>query len=213
MTKALELKNKKFGRLTVLERVENSKQGLSKWLCQCECGNTKIALGRELVKGKVLSCGCFRLEKLREKKCIHKQTKTKLHFVWSAIKARCYRVSHPSYKNYGARGIKMHNEWKENFLSFSQWATMNGYKEGLTIDRIDVNGNYEPSNCRWVNRKIQGRNKRNNQLITYNGETHCISEWAEILGIDYYTLLKRINVYKHPIKKAFTNIDFRKYKE
>lgn len=108
------------------------------------------------------------------------------------MKDRCYNRRCSNYKNYGGRGIKMCDEWLNDFMSFYNWAMSHGYIEGLTIDRIDVNGNYEPNNCRWVDMKQQQRNRTDNRYFIINGETHCLSEWCEILGLKYRTVYSRL---------------------
>ena len=107
------------------------------------------------------------------------------------MRARCSRKSEPSYKNYGERGISVCKEWNDSFLKFKEWAIENGYSEDLTIDRIDVNGNYCPENCRWATAKEQANNKRTNLYITINGTTHTATEWCEINGIKYSTAMRR----------------------
>ena len=111
---------------------------------------------------------------------------------WDCMKQRCYNPNSQNYCNYGKRGIIICDEWRYDFNKFQEWSLNNGYKEGLTIDRIDVNGDYEPNNCRWVTQLIQQRNKRSNKLITYKGKTHCISEWAEIFNIPRKCLEYRV---------------------
>ena len=125
-----------------------------------------------------------------------KEKHRRIYKLWSHIKDRCYCKTNKDYKNYGARGIIVCDEWKNNFVEFFKWAIANNYDDTLTIDRIDFNGNYEPSNCRWVTPKEQARNRRNNKLITYNNETHCISEWAEITGIPRKCLEYRIRKWE-----------------
>ena len=120
------------------------------------------------------------------------------------MKTRTTNKNCPEYKNYGGRGIKICDEWLSDFRKFYYWSINNGYKDELTIDRIDVNGNYEPSNCRWTTQKVQQNNRTNNHNITYNGETHTMKQWAERLGIKYKTLERRINAYHLTIEKAFT---------
>ena len=172
----------KIGRLTVIslhhilpyKRKNGIIENMECYLCKCDCGNTKIVyklnLGRD-----TNSCGCL--------KKTHGMSKTRIYRTRGDMVQRCYNEKEPSYKNYGARGIKMCDEWKKDFMAFYNWAINNGYKENLTIDRIDVNGNYEPNNCRWATVKEQGRNQRRNHIVEYNGEKHCIVEWAEKLGI------------------------------
>lgn len=130
----------------------------------------------------------------------HGQTNTHLFRVWSHMKERCEREKHPHFKDYGGRGISVCAEWKE-FLSFKAWAERSGYQSGLTIDRIDTNGNYEPSNCRWATQKEQQNNKRSNHKVEYNGEIHNLSEWADMLGIGRTTLRERLKC-GWPIERA-----------
>lgn len=119
------------------------------------------------------------------------------------MKQRCYDETNVQYKNYGARGIKVCDEWRNSVESFYDWAINNGYEENLTIDRINVNGNYEPTNCRWTTVKEQCNNKTNNHLITYHGETMNLMKWSEKLGVNYYTLRSRINILKWDVERAF----------
>lgn len=120
------------------------------------------------------------------------------------MKRRCYNSKDRKYKNYGAKEIKICNEWLNDFKKFYDWSMENGYQERLTIDRIDVNGNYEPSNCRWVNQKIQQNNRTNNHEITFKGKTQNLSQWAIELNISYDCLERRINKLKWSIEEAFT---------
>lgn len=116
---------------------------------------------------------------------------TKLYNTWRGMRDRTRRKSHPQYKNYGGRGIKVCEEWND-FNTFYKWAVKSGYKEGLTIDRIDNDDGYNPKNCRWATRKEQANNKRNNHILTYNGESHNIEEWAKILGVTRGMLVNRV---------------------
>lgn len=127
---------------------------------------------------------------------------TKIHSVWHDMKTRCYNKNCKSYKRYGERGITVCEEWRNDFKAFYDWAMANGYKEGLTIDRIDVNGNYEPKNCRFVTAKVQSRNTSRNQYVTCCGQTKTIAEWAEIKGMKYFTLWNRIYRLGWNVEKA-----------
>ena len=149
MPKLNDLTGQRFGRLTVLERTE------LKWLCKCDCGNKKIVAGGHLVSGDTKSCGCLRIK--------HGMRNTRLYSIWHGMKERCYNTKHKFYKHYGGRGIKVCEEWKNDFQTFADWALSHGYADNLTIDRIDVNGNYEPSNCQWATNAEQQRNKRNSK--------------------------------------------------
>lgn len=131
-------------------------------------------------------------------------TKRRIHQTWRNMIWRCYREEHCSYKYYGARGIVVCDEWLNDFLTFYDWAFANGYSDGLTIDRIDVNGNYEPSNCRWVTQKEQANNKRTNKLFAYNGETKTVSQWAELLGISHQALDDRLKSENWTVEEALT---------
>lgn len=199
-----DLTGKIFGKLKVLS-LEYKKQVFDKkgkkhgwyyfYLCECECGNKKVINGRLLTSKHTQSCGCLYYTQ-------NNKHNTRLYKILDGIKGRCLYPKNNRYKFYGAKGIKLCREWYD-FKNFEKWALNNGYKDNLSIDRIDTNGNYEPSNCRWVDRITQARNKTNNKLITYKNETHCLTEWAEILNIRYNVLKDRI-YRKWDIEKAFT---------
>lgn len=131
------------------------------------------------------------------------ESKSKLYQCWLNMKSRCYYPNNTEYKNYGGRGIKVCDEWIDDYSNFKDWATNSGYEECLTIDRIDVNKNYEPSNCRWVDMKVQGNNTTRNHYITYNGKTQSMQLWAEELDIPYTTLRKRLNSLDWTVEEAF----------
>lgn len=192
MAKCIDLTGQRFGRLVVLERVENSKNGSSRWLCRCDCGEIRVHTAGTLNYGVVKSCGCYGKETRRERGTTHNKSNTKLYRVWASMRERCSSPSCKGFAYYGGRGITVCDEWNDSFQAFYDWAISNGYGEGLSIDRIDVDGNYEPSNCRWVSKNIQANNTRKNVSIEYNGESHTIAEWAKLLGIKYGTLHKRL---------------------
>lgn len=163
-----DLTGKKFGRLTVIERSGSDKHGTPLWLCKCDCSNKKLVRGYDLVRGSTKSCGCLSSEMFVERHKKHGMKNTRLYEVWKSMRKRCFNPNSPNYKNYGGRGITICDEWKDSFKAFYDWAISSGYdsnaKRGeYTIDRIDVNGNYEPSNCRWLTIQEQQRNKRNNK--------------------------------------------------
>lgn len=152
--------------------------------------------------GQTQSCGCKKAESLaslHERNAVHggysqnTDAATKRLFgIWVGMIRRCENPKHKDYHHYGERGISVCDEW-HFFENFKEWSINNGYGENLSIDRIDVNLGYSPSNCRWATRKMQGNNKRNNRLLTFNGETHTATEWSKITGIRYETILHRID--------------------
>ena len=178
------LKGKRFGRLTVLEKSESEKRG-TYWLCKCDCGRTKIIKGNSLVDGKTISCGCLSREKIIKNNTKHGMHKTRIYHIWSDMKSRCLSEKDNAYCYYGGRGITVCDEWKnENgFIAFKNWAYANGYSDDLSLDRIDVNGNYEPDNCRWVTQKIQSNNRRDTIYLTMDNETHALTIWAEKINV------------------------------
>ena len=161
-----ELTGERFTRLTVLgEALEKDNRGNVRWICRCSCGNFLKANGNNLRSGHTQSCGCLRKEIASELKANTKHGLshdkngkiTKLYAIWTTMKQRCHNSNTKQYKYYGARGIKVCDEWKNDYMNFYNWAMKNGYREGLTIDRIDVNGNYEPDNCEWVTKSENTR--------------------------------------------------------
>lgn len=177
----------RHGKLVIVEILERNERGRYVAKCQCDCGNIHYSELGCVLYDKVGSCGCTR----KMYKGIRLRSQERLYRIYHGIRERCYNPKSPSYKNYGDRGIIVCDEWLEDYATFREWALENGYSDGLTIDRIDVNGNYEPSNCRWLNWVDQCNNKRDNFRITYNDETHTASEWSRITGIDKQRIIHR----------------------
>lgn len=196
--KPRDLTGQRFGRLTVLHRGEDQVDPSGKrhttWVCQCDCGNQSTVITDALLRGRTKSCGCWRKQYLSQSKSTHAESDSPLYGVWCNIKQRCLCPTCHAYPYYGGRGITVCEEWRNSFEVFRDWAYANGYRSGLTIDRINVNGNYEPDNCTWVTRRAQANNRRSNVLLTYNGETHNLMEWAEKLHKNYKTLHTRLSV-------------------
>jgi hypothetical protein len=208
MGKFIDLTGQRFGELIVLSRFGATKSGNILWDCLCDCGNKTIARSDHLKNKHTQSCGCLVKKNnsryCTENKITHGKSKTKIYAVWNSMISRCLNRNTRNYKNYGGRGITICKEWRNDFMNFYNWAISNGYKQGLTIDREDVNGNYEPNNCRWATPKQQANNTRRNHYIEYNGEVRTLSEWAERLDIPYNTLEFRLNRSNMTIEKAFT---------
>lgn len=180
----------KYGKLTVLNIDHTKKYNNGTIIyfvkCKCDCGNEKIVNYNNLKRGLVKSCGCI-------VKTAYGLSKTRLYKIYKHMKERCYSPKDINYKNYGKKGICVCQEWLDDFIIFQKWALSNGYSDKLTIDRINVNGNYEPSNCRWIDIKTQQRNRSNNRILEYKGEKKTITEWAEIVGLKYRNLYYRLN--------------------
>ena len=185
-SRAKDMIGKKFNMLTVVDRLENQKQR-AMYLCICDCGKTRNVLGQNLRSGRVKDCGCvsqkIRSQHISEHNKTHGHSKSKLYKCWSDMKSRCFNTHNKEYKNYGLRGIKVCDKWRDSFECFEQWAISNGYKENLTIDRTDVNKDYEPSNCRWITMTEQCYNKRNTRKIYLNKIGKTASEWSKIFPL------------------------------
>ena len=211
MSKPLNLIGQRFGRLVVTKRYLNSYTDKTRWLCVCDCGKETVVFGTNLTRGLTHSCGCLNKEITRSRFSKHHLSEHKLHQVWSDIKKRCTNPNHKSFDIYGGRGIKVCDEWQTDFKAFYDWAMRHGYQDGLTIDRIDVNGDYCPENCRWADKLTQANNCRTNHRLTYNGVTKSIAEWAREIGVSDSVLRHRIRkgwstekALTIPLRKRFT---------
>lgn len=196
----------RVGRLVVLSLDYEQVKGHLKVPVICDCGTRKLVGVAELAKGYTKSCGCLAVDKLVEHSRKHGGEKTPLYSVWHTMKNRCLNSSTDSFESYGGRGITICAEWLDDFSVFREWAEGSGYRAGLQIDREDVNGHYEPGNCRWVTPKVQGNNRRNNVLLTAFGETKTMSQWADDprCAVSYATLKQRIGRQFWPHMAAIT---------
>jgi hypothetical protein len=191
-----------FGRLTVIEFAGKNKYNHLMWLCECSCEEKTqtVVRGTALINGGTKSCGCIGKEKIVARLTTHGQSHKRTYQIWRMMIDRCYNKNHLHYNSYGGRGISICTEWLNDYLTFERWAQENGYKDKLTLDRIDVNGNYCPENCQWATQKEQMNNKRDSVHITINGETKTVAQWAELYQ------LKPITIYQR-FKKGITGED------
>lgn len=199
MPKIIPMIGKRFGRLTVLEKASENKNGQYSWICRCDCGQTTAPIaGSYLRRGQRKSCGCLRREIATERGLLlnksHGMYKSRIYSTWNSMKERCYNANNPRYPHYGGRGIRVCEEWLNSFQAFHDWAVSSGYSDDLTIDRIDVNGDYCPENCRWATIAEQNSNTTRNVSVEINGKTQTLSQWAKESGIHKNTLFYR---HKH----------------
>ena len=189
MSKIVDITNQKFGKLTAIKQVKQKDTDHAYWLCICECGNYHITNSYSLRKGRVTSCGCKKKEK--HSRNLSTPKNKRLYNIWLLMRHRCYKSYIKCYKSYGAKGITVCDAWRDNFWNFQEWALSNGYRDDLSIDRIDNNKGYCPENCKWSTMHDQQQNKSNCIFFTHNGETHNITEWCKILNIKYSTARNR----------------------
>lgn len=192
MSKVQNLVGLRFGILTVTERASNGKHGDAMWVCRCDCGNTLTVRAGDLRCGHTKSCKCMKEVWNSEKHKSHGLSKTRLHKIWCRMIDRCYNPNHSFYHRYGQRGIRICDEWRDDFQSFYNWSMANGYFDGLTIDRIDNDGNYCPENCRWITMLEQHQNTSDVHLVTVNGRTQNVTQWCNELGLKRSTVYQRL---------------------
>lgn len=198
-----DITGQKYNNLTVIEFSHTNEQKKAVWKCLCECGNTVFKEGTELRKNKIKSCGCR--QHIKELKT-HGDSRTRLYQCWKGMKSRVNNNIRYINKN-----IKLHPDW-QSFVSFKTWALNNGYIDDLTLDRIDYNGNYEPSNCRWVDYYIQENNRSNSIKLTINKDTKSLTEWCRIYKLKYDTVWSRLYRQNYTIEEAFELLPRKKTK-
>lgn len=196
----------KYNRLTILQEVDPvvDEKGYRKRQleCLCDCGNVKVIEMREVTGGGTQSCGCLKVENAYK---THGMSKTSTYHIWCGIKERCFNANNPAYKYYGGRGITMCNRWNKSFENFLEDMGERPSEE-YSIDRIDLNGNYEPQNCKWATRIEQARNKSNNHIVEYGGQTKTFAEWVDVFGENYSTLWGKCDREKWDTTKVFNEL-------
>lgn len=197
----IDLTGQRFGKLTVIEYSHTNDRRKTFWKCRCDCGNEKTVAGYNLRSGNTSSCGCGERENREQLMSRfyndhykHGKCYDRIHTVWAHMKERCSNPNTKDFALYGGRGICVCPEWagEDGFQNFFDWSMKNGYRDDLTIDRINVNGNYEPSNCRWASATQQANNRRSSRLISIDGETKTLAEWCKQYGMNYYSVYYRI---------------------
>lgn len=192
MPKYKDITGQKYGRLLVKKYVGNDDFGNARWLCKCECGKETIVIGKSLRFGKTRSCGCLNTEVQNSPRKLNPRKKERLYTIWKNMRQRCYNPNSSSYRNYGARGIAICDEWND-YEVFKEWAINNGYSKELSIDRKDVDGNYCPNNCRWANDETQANNKRINKKYLIDGLYLTIPQIARKYKINECVIRRRLN--------------------
>lgn len=186
-----DLIGKKFNKLTIIERCGSDNSYHKLYKCKCDCGNYAVLRGTNIIRGVTKTCGCLIIETNTKRLTRHGKYGTRIYRIWNGIMTRCSH-SAKSHPRYSGRGIDVCDEWRSDFVNFYNWAMKNGYNKELSIDRIDNNGNYEPTNCKWSTNKEQARNNSRNVMIKYKGMTKCINEWAEYFGITENSIRYRL---------------------
>ena len=205
MDRSKDITGRRFTRWSVISRAGNNSGGTALWLCRCACGTERVIRGTELRYGRSASCGCLVSEIARDT-CIRRNTTHGMsgspeHRVWKQMIQRCHTPNSPSFQNYGARGIAVCKRWRGSFAAF--YKDMGRRPTGGTLERVNNNGPYSPSNCRWANMREQSNNTRRNRVIKFHGKAMTTAQWARELGITPMSLWKRLN-RGTPLHRALT---------
>lgn len=208
LSKLIDLTNKQYGNLEVngIHKRYKTPNGTNRilWDCTCKCGKTVIVDGASLRSGHTSSCGCLSSRTtVQDRNRTHGKSNTRLYSIWCGMHSRCYNQNRRSYHHYGAKGITVCQEWHD-YITFERWALANGYTDTLTIERLDVEGNYEPSNCCWISKSQQSDNRSTSLIYSYNGKTQNLMHWSKESGIKYSTLYARLKVYGMDFETAIT---------
>lgn len=198
-SKYKDISNQRFGKLVAqeylgLKQISKDGRRASCWLCKCDCGNTTEVTYHNLISGHTKSCGCLHKEVVSKNSYRHGDSRTILYRRYIGMKDRCYNQNATEYDQYGGRGIRVCDEWFNDYTSFKRWSLDNGFRKELSIDRINVNGNYEPKNCRWATTKEQAENRQNNHIVRYNGKEYILTRIASEHNICVNTFRYRLEM-------------------
>lgn len=196
MVAMMDLTGQRYGRLVVLRRAEKRKPVV--WKCRCDCGTIKDIRAGQLRTGKTRSCGCIALERIGQLRRSHGMSKMAEYKIWKDIKKRCFNPNHAAFKDYGGRGISVAREWRDSFPAFLEHIGPRP-SPGHSVDRIDNSKGYEPGNCRWATHAEQSRNSRQNRMITHQGMTLTVTDWAALVGIDSKIVFMRLKYGWDPV--------------
>ena len=193
MSNLKNLVGEKFGSLSVIKRVPSLSSKYSLWLCHCDCGKDVVVRGGNLASGNSKSCGCKKMD-IGRRSLKHGMSNTRLYHIHSWMKERCSKPYSSAYRWYGGKGVCVCDEWlgENGFKNFADWAMASGYSDELSIDRINPNGNYEPTNCRWVDTKTQQNNKTSNRHVEYQGSTYTLTQFSEMIDMKIATVWARL---------------------
>ena len=202
-----DITGQRFGRLIALKHIGFASNHVALWKCKCDCGKMIVARECNLHSGITKSCGCLQIERTKKANSKHGKTNTRLYNIWSKMKERCCNPTRKAYKNYGKKGVSVCDEWLNDFQKFHDWAIVSGYKDNLTIDRINSDGNYEPNNCRWITLSENVRQKYKSDFITVGDKSLTIHDWAQRLNLSQYALRNRYKEFgKEWVEKAIKTI-------
>lgn len=188
----VDLTGQKFGKLTVIQRSKDNNHGEAHWVCLCECGNEHVASSYNLTHGKSHQCTKCSFKQIANGQRKHNCEPKRLYEAYVNMKTRCYNKNYSLYHRYGGRGICVCDEWRDSFVAFRDWALSHGYSDDLTLDRINNDGNYEPSNCKWSTVTEQSNNRRTNRILTVNGVRDTMANWARKSGTPYWVIQERL---------------------
>jgi hypothetical protein len=201
MGRYIDLTGEQFGRLRVLGREGMNKHRQLTWMCECECGNRKVVLGVCLRRGDVQSCGCLHKEVTASINKTHGKTRTPIYAIWRGMMQRCFDKNYHAYNRYGGRGVSVCERW-QSFENF--YADMGERPDGMSLERLDNDGDYSPENVAWADAKSQANNRRSNVVLEYKGEKKTMQQWCDELGLNIGTVWSRIKVHGYSVEKALT---------